>query len=361
MFKPKLNYVPGEWEHQDGVLLTWPRSDGDWSGLWQRAIAAFTQLAAAIARFEPVLIICPEANQIPAIESALLALGTPRNRFHCCQVASDDTWTRDFGPISRMQMGRPRLLNFQFNAWGDRYGSAHDNAINDALKNLNAFAAPLDAADFILEGGSIESDGNGALLTTSRCLLSEQRNSSDRAFIETQLKQWLPIERVLWLDSGYLAGDDTDSHIDNLARFADADTLLYAQCRDAQDEHYAPLQAMQAELQALRNVEGKPYRLLPLPLPQPAYSVVDQRRLAASYLNFLILNGAVLAPVFDDPADREVLATLAAAFPGREIVGIDGRTFIEQNGGVHCLTMQLTAGTLNPALFTTTVKNTAPA
>jgi agmatine/peptidylarginine deiminase len=343
------------------VLLTWPRSDGDWASLWQRAVASFAQMAAAIARFEPVLIICPEADQIPAVESALLALGAARDRFRCCLVGSDDTWTRDFGPISYRRNGRPRLLNFQFNAWGDRYQSARDNAINGELHKQNIFAAPLDAADFILEGGSIESDGNGALLTTSRCLLSEQRNSADRAFIETQLKQWLPIEKVLWLDAGHLAGDDTDSHIDNLARFADPQTILYLQCRNTSDEHYASLQAMETELKQLRNIHGKPYRLLPLPQPEPIHSRIDNRRLAASYLNFLILNGAVLVPVYNDPADREVLATLAGAFPGREIVGIDGRTFIEQNGGVHCLTMQLTAGTLNPALFATTVNSTAPA
>jgi agmatine/peptidylarginine deiminase len=351
MFRAGIDYVPGEWERQDGVLLTWPRRDGDWSTLWDQAIAAFTGLAAAVCRQQRLILVCPDAERIPEIRQSLLARGASPERFRCCAVPADDTWSRDFGPIGCVHQGKPLLLDFRFNAWGGKYASQRDDAINGALNKLGAFAAPLKACDFILEGGSIESDGAGSLLTTSRCLLSAQRNSAERGRVEAELKRRLPVERILWLESGHLAGDDTDSHIDNLARFADANTILYVRCTDPADEHYKALNAMEAELKSFRDAAGNPYRLRPLPMPQPVYSMVDGRRLPASYLNFLILNDAVLVPAYNDAADREALQIAAASFPGRRVIGIDSRTFIEQNGGVHCLTMQFTAGTLNPEFF----------
>jgi agmatine/peptidylarginine deiminase len=351
MYKLKVDYVPGEWERQDGVLLTWPRRDGDWSTLWEPAVAAFTELAVAIARHQPLIIVCPDAEHIPDIRKSLLRRGVTHARLRCCAIPADDTWSRDFGAIGCIQNGKPLLLDFRFNAWGGKYQSQRDDAINGALEKLGAFKAALKTIDFVLEGGSIESDGAGGLLTTSRCLLSAQRNSVERALVETELKKWLPIERVLWLESGYLAGDDTDSHIDNLARFADDRTILYVRCTDPADEHFQALGAMECELKSFTGAAGDPYRLLPLPMPQPVHSVVDGRRLPASYLNFLILNDAVLVPAYNDPADRAAQDIIAGCFPGRKIFGIDSRTFIEQNGGVHCLTMQFTAGTLKPEFF----------
>lgn len=351
MFRPGFDYLPAEWERQDGVLLTWPRHDGDWSTLWRDAVASFAELAAVICRSERLIIACPDEERIPEIQVSLQSRGASPERFRCCHVPSDDTWSRDFGPIGCMQNGKPVLLDFRFNAWGGKYDSQRDDAINGGLQKLGAFAAPMQPVDFILEGGSIESDGAGSLLTTSRCLLSEQRNSAERSPVEAELKKWLPIERVLWLESGYLAGDDTDSHIDNLARFAEDRTILYAQCRDPADEHYQALKAMEAELRSFTDVTGRPYRLQPLPMPQPVYSVVDGRRLPASYLNFLVLNDAVLVPAYNDPADVTARDIIADNFLGRRVIGIDSRTFIEQNGGVHCLTMQFTAGTLNPEFF----------
>ncbi|HEX5055864.1 MAG TPA: agmatine deiminase family protein [Gammaproteobacteria bacterium] len=356
MYRSKIDYVPAEWERQDGVLLTWPRHDGDWSPLWHDAIAHFAELASIICRSERLIIACPDEDRVPEVQASLLARGADPARFRCCWVPSDDTWSRDFGAIACIQNGKPLLLDFRFNAWGGKYSSSRDDAINGGLSRLGAFAAPLKACDFILEGGSIESDGAGTLLTTSRCLLSEQRNSAERSQVEAQLKKWLPIQRVLWLDSGYLAGDDTDSHIDNLARFADPHTILYVQCTDSADEHYAALKAMEAELKSFTDASGKPYQLRPLPMPQPVYSIVDGRRLPASYLNFLVLNDAVLVPAYDGPADFKARDIIADSFLGRRVIGIDSRTFIEQNGGVHCLTMQFTAGTLNPEFFQATAE-----
>lgn len=351
MYQANFDYVPGEWERQDGILLTWPRQGGDWSTLWDEAIAAFTELAVVIARHQPLIIVCPDAERIPEIRKSLLRRGVPHARLRCCAIPADDTWSRDFGPIGCIHKGKPLLLDFRFNAWGGKYASQRDDAINGALQKLGAFAASMQPVDFVLEGGSIESDGAGSLLTTSCCLLSAQRNSAERAQVESQLKKWLPIERVLWLESGYLAGDDTDSHIDNLARFADARTILYVGCTDPEDEHFKALSAMEAELRSFTDAAGRPYRLRPLPMPQPVHSVVDGRRLPASYLNFLILNDAVLVPAYNDPADRTAQEIIADSLPGREIIGIDSRTFIEQNGGVHCLTMQFPAGTLKPEFF----------
>ncbi|HEY3486839.1 MAG TPA: agmatine deiminase family protein [Gammaproteobacteria bacterium] len=351
MYRSRLDYVPAEWERQDGILLTWPRRDGDWSTLWPEAVAAFTELAVAIGQHQNLVLVCPDADAIPRLEQTLISRGVSRSRFRCCPIPADDTWSRDFGPIGSLRNGKPQLLNFSFNAWGGRYAAQRDNAINGALAALGAFNAPMEDVDFILEGGSIESDGAGTLLTTSGCLLSVQRNSAERTVVEAELKKRLPIERILWLESGYLAGDDTDSHIDNLARFSDAATILHVHCKNPDDEHFKALNAMETELKSFTDAAGKPYRLQGLPLPQPIHSALDGRRLPASYLNFLILNDAVLVPTYNDPADQAALTTIAAHFPGRRIVGIDSRTFIEQNGGVHCLTMQFAAGTLNPAFF----------
>lgn len=353
MYRPGSDYLPAEWERQDGVLLTWPRRDGDWSPLWDEAVAHFAELAAMICRSQRLIVVCPDVDQIPGIRHGLLARGAAPERFRCCWVPADDTWSRDFGPIGCIHKGKPLLLDFRFNAWGGKYASQRDDAINGALQKLGAFAAPLKPVDFVLEGGSIESDGAGSLLTTSRCLLSAQRNSAERALVEAELKKWLPVERILWLESGHLAGDDTDSHIDNLARFADARSILYVRCTDPSDEHYASLKAMEAELKSFTDAAGRPYQLRPLPMPRPVHSVVDGRRLPASYLNFLILNDAVLVPAYNDPADVTARDIIADSFPGRRVIGVDSRIFIEQNGGVHCLTMQFAAGTLNPRFFKT--------
>ena len=180
MYRAKLDYVPGEWERQDGILLTWPRRDGDWSTLWEDAVASFAELAGFICRDQHLIIVCPDTDLITEIRQSLLARGAPPARFRFCWVPADDTWSRDFGPIGCIHKGNPLLLDFRFNAWGGKYASQRDDAINSSLKKLGAFAAPLKSSDFILEGGSIESDGAGTLLTTTRCLLSTQRNSAQR-------------------------------------------------------------------------------------------------------------------------------------------------------------------------------------
>jgi len=235
-----------------------------------------------------------------------------------------------------------RLLDFRFTGWGGKFEASQDDQLVENLEHSGIFLKSLrQSIDFALEGGAIETDGAGTLLTTWQCL-HERHPDVDRPTLETQLKQWLQQERVLWLDHGYLEGDDTDAHIDTLARFAGKDAIVFQDCDDATDPHYRELQAMAAELAGMRTTDEQPYHLLALPWPRP---IIDEnRRLAASYANFLIVNGAVLMPAYGDPADAEARAVLEQAFPGREIVPVPCRPLIWQNGSLHCITMQLPEG-----------------
>ena len=234
------------------------------------------------------------------------------------------------------------MLDFGFNGWGEKYGYELDNQITRRLYALDSFGqAPMQTVNLILEGGSIEVDGSGTLLTTARCLLAPTRNPGlTREQLEQQLKELLGITRILWLHHGYLAGDDTDSHIDTLARFCDRNTIAYMSCDDPADEHYAELKAMEKELKAFRAADGQSYRLVALPWPRAKLDE-DGNRLPATYANFLVVNGAVLAPTYEDPADDTALARLKECFPDREIVPVNCLPLIYQFGSLHCVTMQL--------------------
>jgi agmatine/peptidylarginine deiminase len=263
----------------------------------------------------------------------------------------NDTWTRDYGPITTLCEDRPKLLDFGFNAWGEKYAGSLDDAVTRSLHADGVFGeASLETVPLVLEGGSIEGDGAGTLLTTSHCLLASTRNPTlDRGALEERFNTLFGVERVLWLEQGFIAGDDTDSHIDMLARFCGRTAIAYTACKDRGDEHYRPLNKMEAELQSFRTPAGEPYRLIPLPLPAPIHDA-DGRRLPASYSNFLIINGAVLLPIYGDPADAIARARLQQCFPDRDIVGVDCTALIQQYGSLHCMTMQLPEGvTINDA------------
>ena len=255
---------------------------------------------------------------------------------------SNDTWARDHGFISLVDdQGGRRLLDFKFNGWGEKFPAKLDNAINRRLYDEGKVSGEyIDCLDFVLEGGSIESDGKGTIFTTSCCLLAPHRNQPlSQAEIEARLKQELCAERVIWIDHGHLTGDDTDGHIDTLVRVCPDDTLLYIGCDDPQDEQYEDLRLMEEQLKTFRTLEGKPYRLLKLPMPRPILS--EGERLPATYANFLVINGAVLCPTYDQPdLDAEALRLIGEAFPDREIVGIDCQSIIKQHGSLHCCTMQ---------------------
>lgn len=255
---------------------------------------------------------------------------------------SNDTWARDHGFISLVDdQGGRRLLDFKFNGWGEKFPAELDNAINRRLYDEGKISGEyIDCLDFVLEGGSIESDGKGTIFTTSGCLLAPHRNQPlSQAEIEARLKQELCAERVIWIDHGHLTGDDTDGHIDTLVRICPDDTLLYIGCDDPEDEQYKDLRLMEEQLKTFRTLEGKPYRLLKLPMPRPI--LFEGERLPATYANFLVINGAVLCPTYDQPdLDAEALRLIGEAFPDREIVGIDCQSIIKQHGSLHCCTMQ---------------------
>jgi agmatine/peptidylarginine deiminase len=264
------------------------------------------------------------------------------HRVRFVEVAYDDTWLRDSGPITLQESDGFRLLDFRFTGWGGKFEASRDDQLVEALSGTGIFLKNTrQPIDFALEGGAIDTDGAGTLLSTWQCL-HERHPELDRPTLTAMLADWLQQDRVLWLDHGYLEGDDTDAHIDTLARFAAPDAIVFQACDDPMDSHYAELQSMADEIAALRTRNGQPYRLFPLPWAKPI--VDDDRRLAASYANFLIINGAVLMPVYGDEADARAQVVLAQAFPGRDIIPVPCRPLIWQNGSLHCITMQLPAG-----------------
>lgn len=336
--------LPAEWEPQSAVMLTWPHRHGDWLPWLEQVEPVFVEIAHRVTRAERLIVSCYDAPHRTHVASLLDQAGIAAERVTLYTVPSNDSWVRDHGPITVIEDGKATLLDFTFNGWGNKFDSRLDNEVTRRLHALGAFdGTPLQTIDLVLEGGSIEVDGLGTLLTTSRCLLSPERNPQlNRAQVEQKLNDYLGIERVLWLEHGYLAGDDTDSHIDTLARFCDANTITYVACDDPHDEHYAELKAMENELKAFRTKSGQPYQLIPLPWPQPQYADSGQR-LPASYANFLIINQAVLAPTYNDPADAQALACLRLAFPHHEVIGIPCSALILQYGSLHCVTMQIPA------------------
>jgi len=335
---------PAEWEPQSAVLLAWPHAGTDWAERLAGVETTYVALVAAIARFQTALVCVPDATLRARAETLLAAAGVAPGRVRYFEVAYDDTWLRDSGPITLREGDGFRLLDFHFTAWGGKFEAGLDDQLVAKL-HASGLLAPArhQRIEFALEGGGIETDGAGTLFSTWRCL-HERHPGRSRAELTAMLEASLAQTRTLWLDHGYLEGDDTDAHIDTLARFAAPDAIVFQACDDPTDGHYAELQAMAAEIAALRTADGQPYRLFPLPWARP---ILDgDRRLAASYANFLIINGAVLMPAYGDPADAAAAAVLAAAFPDREIVRIDCRPLIWQNGSLHCVTMQLPEGLL---------------
>jgi agmatine deiminase len=335
--------LPAEWEPQDGVLLAWPHEDSDWHPYLEAVQPVFAEIVCQISRFEQVVVAAPVPDEV---REQIAQAGAHMERVRIHQVETNDTWARDFGPITIEEEGSPKLLNFGFNGWGLKFPSDLDNRINKTLQGMGVWKAPLETVGLILEGGSIESDGRGTILTTEECLLNDNRNPHlTREEIEEELHGLFGTDRFLWLANGYLAGDDTDSHVDTLARLCPDDTIAYVRCDDPEDEHYPALSAMEEEIRAFRTRDGKPYRMIPLPWPAERVDE-DGTRLPATYANYLVINGAVLVPTYEDKNDQPALHAIAQAFPGRKIVGINCLPLILQHGSLHCVTMQLPKGTL---------------
>ena len=336
--------LPAEWFPQSGVQITWPHSETDWKPWLEEVTEFYIRLAYHISSQEQLIIATPT----PQLVEELLKKRLPAqalDHIRLFECPTNDTWTRDHGLICVRQNGKWLLKDFCFNGWGNKFSSDKDNRINAHLCETNWLNGTYtNCNDFILEGGSIESDGRGTLLTTSCCLLNPNRNPHlSQQQIEERLCKEFFLKRILWLHHGSLEGDDTDGHIDTLARFCPNDTIIYVSCNDLNDSHYEELHLMEEELKSFRTLEDQPYNLVGLPMPRPI--VEDGERLPATYANFLITNNEVLLPTYRQPdCDEEAARILQEVFPERAIVPIDSYVLIRQHGSLHCSTMQLPKG-----------------
>ncbi len=330
--------LPAEWEASDAILIAWPHENTDWAYMLDEVTRCFVDIAEAITEEMALVVVAPDI-EVPKRCLAHLA----GRRIVYCQVATNDTWARDFGPITCFEGSETVLLDFKFNGWGLKFPANHDNLITSKLHSAGVLRGRREnRLGFVLEGGSIESDGSGTIMTTSECLLSPNRNGNlTRDDIECYLLKSFGARRMLWLDSGYLAGDDTDSHIDTLARLAPDDTILYVKCDNPSDEHFESLRRMEQQLKGFKTADGRPFNLIGLPMPAPIFDE-NGERLPATYANFLITPHSVLLPVYgQESADRVACQMMSIAFPGRTVKPIDCRPLICQHGSLHCITMQL--------------------
>lgn len=345
MFPSKNNRsFATEWDNQDGILIAWPHAGTDWAYMLDEVTACYVEMARAILEDdERLVIVAPDADDV----KASLGQDVDWQRISIIELPTNDTWVRDYGPIAVFKDGRTVLTDFTFNAWGMKFAADCDNLVTSRLQARGVFKAPLvNYRDLVLEGGSIETDGNGTVLTTTCCLTAPNRNDAlSREQLEQELLDRLGCVKMLWLDHGALSGDDTDGHIDTLARFAPDGVILYCGCDNPEDEHYEPLMKMEEDLKQMTDAEGNPYHLIKLPLPDAMYDEIS--RLPATYANFLVMNHQVLVPVYGQPEnDVKACELIGQAFPGRKIQGIDCRPLICQHGSLHCATMQLPEGSL---------------
>ncbi|MBH0038443.1 MULTISPECIES: agmatine deiminase family protein [unclassified Pseudoalteromonas] len=339
-----------EWAQQDAVMLTWPHKDTDWADNLARVEPVYVELAKHITTQQQLVIVAHNSALKMHITALLNSASISLNRVHFVVTPTNDTWARDHGPLTCAAIDSPeqlKIYDFTFNGWGNKFESALDNQINRTLvKELSSKKNQYQALDMVLEGGGIEINEHGVLLTTSECLLNKNRNPDlNPADIEVLLKEHLGATSFLWVDHGYLAGDDTDSHIDTLVRFAPNNTLVYVKCDDETDEHYSALDAMEKQLKTFKTADNTPYNLIKLPWPKAAYDD-EQTRLPATYANYLIINNAVLVPTYNDANDERALAQVQIAYPQHIIIGVNCQPIIEQFGSLHCITMQLPRGFL---------------
>lgn len=336
--------LPAEWEEQDGVLVAWPHGSSDWRPVLSQVEPVFAEIVTHVSRYEQVIVVAPDPD---AVGQRLERTSADLDRIRIIQLETNDTWSRDFGPITVLENERPLLLDFGFNGWGLKFAADKDNLVTSRLHKAGVFGStPLRKPDMVLEGGSIESDGQGTILTTTECLLNPNRNPHlGKDEIEARLAEYFGADHFLWLNHGFLAGDDTDSHIDTLARLCPDNTILHVKTDDPGDEHYETLLKMENELHAFRTRDGSRYRIVPLPFPSSKFDDSGER-LPATYANFLVINGAVLVPTYRDGADEAALEIIRGLFPAHSVIGVDCLPLILQHGSLHCVTMQIPKGVL---------------
>lgn len=339
--------LPSEWEAHDAILLAWPGEHTDWANTLIHVRRTYLAIFDELLNHTSIVLIV-RRDMVNELTALFRELFTSRsNKIHLFVAEYNDTWARDFGPIGIETGGSTGYVDFIFNGWGNKFDAVQDNLLTTRLRFSGVLnSSAVTPSSMVLEGGAIDSNGDGCLLTTSACLLNHNRNPSlNRATIEEALVDSLGVTKVLWLDHGYLAGDDTDCHIDTLARFTSVDTIVYIQCDDESDDHYPALLKMEEQLKSFRNQHNQPFTLIPLPLPKTILGE-DGERLPATYANFLVSNGVVLVPTYDDDNDDVALSQFALAFPELKVVGINCLALIEQHGSLHCITMQLLKGSV---------------
>jgi len=324
-----MRRLPAEFERQSFIQVIFPHAKSDWAEYLEEAEANFVAIINAITTYQDCLVIC---HDIAYVKNKLIT----SSHLHLVQADTNDTWARDCSAISIYEDNKARLLDFTFTAWGGKFASDLDNQLSQHISRH--YDVPMQDIDFILEGGAIESNAKGTLLITDECVFNVNRNAHSKEEAIEFLKKTLGVTKVLSLKHGYLRGDDTDSHIDTLARFISEDTIMYIKCEDKEDEHYEALLKMEAELKAFTDQEGKAYKLISLPFTKAIYD--EDERLPATYANFLIINDAVLVPTYNDENDNKALEVFTQAFPTRKIIGIDCSILIRQHGSLHCVTMQ---------------------
>ena len=336
--------LPAEWERHAFSQITWPSVDSDWYSILSDVEECYLGIVKAITDYEPLLIVTDDVEHVESVLFDAFGEDWSDNVFvYECPV--NDTWARDHGFITTLtEDGEPVLSDFQFNGWGMKFAACYDNMINSCVhEDLLPDLLYRDLRRVVLEGGSIESDGRGTVMTTEECLFAPNRNCfKSREEAEECLKDTLGCRNVLWIESGYLAGDDTDSHVDTLARFAPGNTIVYVRCDDTDDEHYDSLKEMESQLENFVTPTGDSYRLVALPMTPPIYDA-DGQRLPATYANFYFVNGAILLPVYGVETDDIALNVMAESFPDYDIVPVDSRILIRQHGSLHCSIMQFPA------------------
>ena len=333
-----------EWDPQDGILIAWPHAGTDWAYMLNEVTACYIELARAILQDdERLVIVAPDGDEV----RDALGPDVDWGRIDIVEMPTNDTWVRDYGPISVYRESHMALADFTYNAWGMKFAADCDNLVTSRLNERGIFHLPVvNCRELVLEGGSIETDGKGTVMTTTCCLTAPNRNDAlTQEQLEAELLRRLGCEKMAWVNHGELTGDDTDGHIDTLARFAPGGVILYTGCDDPDDEQFESLMKMEEDLKRLTDVDGNHYHLIKLPLPDAIYDEIS--RLPATYANFLVMNHQVLVPVYGQPAnDFRACELIGQAFPGRKVVAIDCRALIFQHGSLHCATMQLPKGAL---------------
>lgn len=340
-----------EWASQDAILVSWPHKDSDWNDMLNEIDECYKNIVSAILNYEPVIILTPEPVRI---ESLLSDLSSSPYKFYIMEMPTNDTWIRDYGPLSfyikTEQKEIKAIADFTFNGWGMKFAANKDNIVNRCLylsRFFNSDVSFMNRLILSIEGGGIESDGNGTILTTSSVLYEPNRNAG---FQTEELKdiiiESLGANRLFTLNHGVLEGDDTDGHIDTLARFISDNSIAYVYCDDESDIHYHELKKMEEELKSLKNINGHPYELVPLPLPKAIFDK-EGDRLPATYANFLFVNGAILLPIYGQDYDSIAIDTLKNALPTIDIVPVNCNALITQHGSLHCATMQIPEGFIN--------------